>query len=232
MNKNLLIAILGISVIVLVGNLFQNWFTLDRNERVAKETVKANPVPPPLDKKTNPIDSTTIGTFAEKKGEIINNYVTNEYMVYVQDTLTPAYKIKTEQIQELTRAKMVLEGQLKATKIELDENKKARVYYENKYIQIVSNESDTTVDYRYNAIVDIVNYNERKWWLGKEKSFIGISSPDKNLKINGVEHFKKQIEIKNKPWGLGAQLGYYYAPAANQFYPAFGIGISYNFLRF
>ncbi|WP_411898600.1 hypothetical protein [Elizabethkingia bruuniana] len=232
MNKNLLIAILGISVIVLVGNLFQNWFTLDRNERVARESVNANPVPPPLDKKRNPIDSTTIGTFSEKKGEIINNYVTKEYMVYVQDTLTPAYNIKTEQIQELTRAKMVLEGQLKATKIELDENKKARIYYENKYIQIVSNEADSTLDYRYNAIVDIVNYNERKWWLGKEKSFIGISSPDKNLKINGVEHFKKQIEIKNKPWGLGAQLGYYYAPAANQFYPAFGIGISYNFLRF
>lgn len=232
MNKNLLIAILGISVIVLIGNLFQNWFTLDRNERVAKESVNANPVPPSLDKKTNPIDSTTMGTFSEKKGEIINNYVTKEYMVYVQDTLTPAYKIKTEQIQELTRAKMVLEGQLKATKIELDENKKARIYYENKYIQIVSNESDSTVNYRYNAIVDIVNYNERKWWFGKEKSFIGISSPDKNLKINGVEHFKKQIEIKNKPWGFGAQLGYYYAPAADQFYPAFGIGISYNFLRF
>ncbi|MDV3669187.1 hypothetical protein CMU39_14270 [Elizabethkingia anophelis] len=232
MNKNLLIAILGISVIVLVGNLFQNWFTLDKDERIGKETVNANPIPPPLGKKINPIDSTTMGTFSEKKGEIINNYVTKEYMVYVQDTLTPAYKIKTEQIQELTRAKMVLEGQLKATKIELDENKKARIYYENKYIQIVSNEADSTVDYRYNAIVDIVNYNERKWWLGKEKSFIGISSPDKNLKINGVEHFKKQIEIKNRPWGLGAQLGYYYAPASNQFYPAFGIGISYNFLRF
>ncbi|MDV3685265.1 hypothetical protein CMU45_02585 [Elizabethkingia anophelis] len=232
MKKNLLIAILGISVIVLIANLFQGWFTLDKNERIAKETLKPDQSPPPVDKISNPIDSTTAGKFEEKKGEIINNYVTNKYMTYVQDTLTPAYKIKTEQIQELTRAKMVLEGQLKAAKVEIDDNKKARTYYENKYIQIVSNEADSTINYRYNAIVDIVKYNERKWLLGKDRTYIGISSPDKNLKINGVEHFRKQIDIKNKPWGLGAQLGYYYVPASNQIYPAFGIGISYNFLRF
>ncbi|EPM1459851.1 hypothetical protein RG089_003046 [Elizabethkingia anophelis] len=232
MKKNLLIAILGISVIVLIANLFQGWFTLDKNERIAKETLKPDQSPPPVDKIPNPIDSTTAGKFEEKKGEIINNYVTNKYMTYVQDTLTPAYKIKTEQIQELTRAKLVLEGQLKAAKVEIDENKKARTYYENKYIQIVSNEADSTINYRYNAIVDIVKYNERKWFLGKERTYIGISSPDKNLKINGVEHFRKQIDTKSKPWGLGAQLGYYYVPTSNKIYPAFGIGISYNFLRF
>ncbi|MEN5130479.1 hypothetical protein [Elizabethkingia anophelis] len=232
MKKNFLIAILGISVIILVANLFRGWFTLDKNERIANESLQPKRDTIRLIKYINKKDSTTIGKFEEKKGEIINNYVSNKYMTYVQDTLAPAYNIQKEQINELTRANMLLEGKLKAARIEVDVNKKARIYYENKYIQIVSNEADSTVDYRYNAIVDIVNYNERKWWLGKEKSFIGISSPDKNLKINGVEHFKKQIDIKNKPWGLGAQLGYYYAPAANQFYPAFGIGISYNFLKF
>ncbi len=231
MKKNAFIAILVLAVIGLTANLFTGWFTLNENERAGKES-KAQPRDTVyLTKYISRIDSTTHGKFEQKEGEVIQNNITKNYMTYVSDTLAPALNIAQDKIDELTRAKFTLEGQLKATKIELDVNKKARIFYENKYLQIVSNTADSTVDYKYNAIVDVAKYTDRKWLFGKEKTYIDISSPDKNMKINGVEHFKKRIDVKPKRFGLGIQAGYYYVPAANQFYPGFGLGVSYNFLR-
>lgn len=230
MKKNAFIAILVLAVIGLTANLFTGWFTLNKNERIAKET-KSSHDTVFLTKYISRKDSTTHGKFEQKEGEIIKNYVTKNYMTYVSDTLAPALNIALDKVDELTRAKFTLEGQLKATKTELDATKKARVYYENKYLQIVSNVADSTLDYKYNAVVDIVKFQDRKWLFGKEKTYIDISSPDKNMKINGVEHFKKNIEVKPKRFGFGIQAGYYYVPSVGQFYPGFGLGISYNFLR-
>ncbi len=227
MKKNAFIAILVLAVIVLVANLFRGWFTLSKNDRIVSESrVKHDTVF--VDKWLNPKDSTTHGTFKEKDGEVIENHITKNYITYVQDTLAPALNIATEKIDELTRAKFLLEGQLKASKIQRE---KDRIYFENKYLKIVSNTNDSTLDYKYDAIVDIVKYSERKWLLGKEDTYIDISSPDKNMKINGVENFKKKIDVRPKKIGFGIQAGYYYVPGTNQFYPGFGIGISYNLIR-
>ncbi len=227
MKKNAFIAILVLAVIVLAANLFTGWFTLSKNDRIVEDS-KHKKDSIALYTWMNRIDSTLHGKFEEKEGELIQNHVTKNYNTYVQDTLAPALNIATEKIDELTRAKFILEGQLKASK---DQREKDRIYYENKYMQIVSNTDDSTVNYKYNAIVDVVKYNERKWILGSEKTYIDISSPDKNMKINGVEHFKKRIEVKPKKIGFGIQAGYYYVPGTNQFYPGFGLGISYNLIR-
>lgn len=231
MKKNALIAVLGLIAIISVINLFTGWFTLSKKERIAEEALSQKKDTVDLTKYLNKIDSTIHGKFEQKEGEIVNNYVTKKYITYVQDTLAPALNIATSKIDELTRAKFLLEGQLKATKVELDVNKKAKVFYESKYMQIVSNVADSTIDYKYNAVVDVVKYKDRKWLLGKENTYIDISSPDKNMKINGVEHFKKRIDVKPKRFGFGIQAGYYYVPSANQFYPGFGVGISYNLIR-
>lgn len=229
MKKNAFIAILVLAVIGLTANLFTGWFTLNKDERIAKESKDPARDTIYLTKYVNRKDSTTHGKFEQKEGEIIKNYVTKNYMTYVSDTLAPALNIALEKVDELTRAKFTLEGKLKASETQRE---KDRVFYQNKYMQIVSNSSDSTVNYKYDAIVDVVKYSDRKWLLGKENTYIDISSPDKNMKINGVEHFKKKIDMKPKRVGLGIQAGYYYVPSANQFYPGFGLGISYNFLRF
>lgn len=231
MKKNIILTLVSLLCIILIANLLGGWFTLNKNDRIAAESGKIVPDSIDLKKNINPVDSTTHGNFTEKEGEIINNYVTKEYVTYVSDTLAPALNIAKEQIDELTRAKFTLEGQLKAARTEIDINKKARVFYESKYLQVVSNVQDSTIDYKYNALIDVVKYKDRKWLFGKENTYIDISSPDKNMKINGVEHFKKRIDVKPKKFGLGVQAGYYYVPAANQFYPGLGVGLSYNFLR-
>lgn len=227
MKKNAFLAILVLAVIGLTANLFR-WFTLNSNERAGRESKEPLRDTIYLTKYVNPKDSTTHGKFVEKEGEIIQNNITKNYMTYVSDTLAPALNIAQEKIDELTRAKFTLEGQLKASKIQRE---KDRIYYQNKYLQIVSNTADSTIDYKYDAVVDVVKYSDRKWLFGKENTYIDISSPDKNMKINGVEHFKKRIDVKPKRFGLGIQAGYYYVPASNQFYPGFGVGVSYNFIR-
>ncbi|QWT88102.1 hypothetical protein KBP46_09870 [Chryseobacterium sp. PCH239] len=194
MKKNAFIAILVLAVIVLAANLFTGWFTLSKNDRIVEDS-KHKKDSIALYTWMNRVDSTLHGKFEEKEGELIQNHVTKNYNTYVQDTLAPALNIATEKIDELTRAKFILEGQLKASK---EQREKDRIYYENKYMQIVSNTADSTINYKYNAIVDVVKYNEKKWLLGPEKTYIDISSPDKNMKINGVEHFKKRIDIKPK----------------------------------
>jgi len=230
MKKNAFIAILVLAVIGLTANLFTGWFKPSKDERIVSDYKKKKDS---IDLRVwmNKVDSTLHGKFEEKEGEVIENHITKKYITYVSDTLAPALNIAQDKIDELTRAKFVLEGQLKATKTELDANKKARVFYENKYMQIVSNTADSTIDYKYNAIVDVVKYQDRKWLFGKEKTYIDISSPDKNMKINGVEHFKKNIDVRPKRFGVGIQAGYYYIPGANQFYPGFGFGVSYNLIR-
>lgn len=230
MKKNIFLAAVSLLCIILIANTVGGWFTLSKNDRIAAESERKHDTIY-LPKWISTKDSTTHGTFQEKQGELITNHVTKNYVTYVQDTLAPALNIAQEKIDELTRAKFTLEGQLKAARTEVDVNKKARVFYENKYLQIVSNVSDSTVDYKYNAVVDVVKYKDRKWLLGKENTYIDISSPDKNMKINGVEHFKKRIDVQPKKFGLGIQAGYYYVPAANQFYPGFGVGVSYNLFR-
>ena len=231
MKKNLFIAIFAIVTIALIANIIGGWFTFSKNDRIAAESSRnQDTIYLPVWK--NPKDSTSHGTFKPVEGELVKNYITKNYMSYVSDTLAPALNIAQEKIDELTRANFNLDGQLKATKTELDVNKKARVFYESKYMQIVSNVQDSTIDYSYNAVVDVVKFKDKKWLLGKENTYIDISSPDKNMKINGVEHFKKKIEIKPKKLGFGLQAGYYYAPSTNKFYPALGVGISYNLIRF
>ncbi|MEN5308736.1 hypothetical protein ABE425_14565 [Chryseobacterium cucumeris] len=227
MKKNAFIAILVLAVIVLAANLFTGWFTLSKNDRIVEDS-KHKKDSIALYRWMNRVDSTLHGKFEENQGELIQNHITKNYNTYVQDTLAPALNIATEKIDELTRAKFILEGQLKASK---EQREKDRIYYENKYMQIVSNTADSTINYKYNAIVDVVKYNEKKWLLGPEKTYIDISSPDKNMKINGVEHFKKRIDIKPKKIGFGLQAGYYYIPGTNQFYPGFGVGVSYNLIR-
>lgn len=228
MKKNAFIAVLVLLVIVLTANIFKGWFTLSKNDRIAAESTKKDRDTIYLDRWISRKDSTTHATFKQKEGEKLENNVSPKTKSYVSDTLAPALNIATEKINELTRANLVLQGKIKANKVQMEKDK---IYYENKYLQIVSNASDSTIDYKYNAIVDIVNYNKKKWLLGSEDTYIDISSPDKNMKINGVEHFKKRIDMKPKKWGIGIQAGYYYVPGTNQFYPGFGIGISYNLIR-
>lgn len=161
--------------------------------------------------------------------------VTKEYETYVKDTLSKALDLAVDKINELTRVKAKLEGELQATKVELAENKAKRVYYEDKYLSIVTHEDSTglpkKLQYTYNAELNIAHYSKRKNFWNKERNYIDVSSPDKNFKINGLEHYQKQIYIRPKQVGIGFQFGYGLSQDF-KVQPYMGVGLSYNLIRF
>lgn len=158
-----------------------------------------------------------------------------EYEAYVKDTLAVALDIAVSKINELTRIKAKLEGELKATRVELAENKEKRVYYEDRYLSIVTQEDSTgspqKLNYAYNAELNIANFSQRKNFWNKERHYIDVSSPDKNFKIYGLEHYKKEIYIRPKSVGIGLQFGYGITDDF-RISPYMGVGVSYNLIRF
>ncbi|MDY6025962.1 DUF6808 domain-containing protein [Bergeyella zoohelcum] len=233
--------ILFISLLLCVGLTGYYYYNLSRKKETVNQSLKQN-----FQKKESVIykdkDSTThivqevVPMVVESKKEDITNIIENHsYSSYVKDTLAPALKIATEKIQELTRVKAKLEGELQATKVELAENKAKRVYYEDKYLSIVTHEDSTgspkKLQYTYNAELNITHYSKRKNFWNKERNYIDVSSPDKNFKINGLEHYQKQIYIRPKQVGIGFQFGYGLTQDF-KVQPYMGVGLSYNLIRF
>lgn len=180
-------------------------------------------------------DSTTHIQKEVIQSKEISNAISKEYHSYVSDTLAPALKIATERIDELIRIKAKLEGELKATKIELAENKSQRIYYENKYLSIITHTDSLgnpqDLKYTYNAEINVAHFSQRKNFWSKERNYIDVSSPDKNFKINGLENYKKEIYIRPKNVGLGVQLGYG-MDRNGDFLPYVGLGVSWNLIKF
>lgn len=230
-NKIIIISLIFV-IAVLVLNSFYNWVNLSPEEKMVKEY--NDPKNDTITLKYVTHDSTIV-KYLPNIGQIPANNITKNYTRYVYDTLAPALKIATQDIQELQQIRAQLEGTLKAKDAEIDRQKNKMVYYQDKYFS-AKTKTDTlgnsSLDYKYNAQIDIITERKKKHLFAKDVQEISITSPDKNLKINGVEHFKKDISIPPKRFGIGLQAGYYYVPEIGRAVPAVGFGLSYNPVKF
>lgn len=230
--KNKIIIILIFVIGALVLNSFFNWFTLSPEEKLANEI--NNPKTDTIRMEYVTHDSTVV-KYVPNIGQLAANNITKEYKTYVYDTLGPAFKIAKEDISELQQLRAKLEGTIKAQKAEIDKEKTRVVYYQDKFFS-AKTKTDTvgnsTLDYKYNAQIDLITETKKKNIFSKEIQQITASSPDKNLKINGVEHFKKEVAIPSKRFGIGLQAGYYFVPEIGRAVPAVGFGFSYNPVKF
>ena len=166
----------------------------------------------------------------------IDAAISKAHKTYVKDTLIKALNISVDKITELTQIKARLEGELKATKQELAQNKAKVTHYKDKYLEATTIEDSTgnTLKYAYNASLDVVQYEDRKNWFSQKKSYIDISSPDKNFKVNDMERYKKEIKIPNKRFGIGVNIGYGAYLQGKQVYLGTyaGVGLHYNLIKF
>lgn len=157
-----------------------------------------------------------------------------QYKGYVKDTLAKALDVAVEKIREITRIKAKLEGELHATKIELTKSQEQKVYYQNKYLSIItyadSLGNPQHLKYTYNAEINVAHFTERRGFWSKERYFIDVSSPDKNFKINGLEHYREPLYIRPKRVGVGFQVGYGLTQDF-KVQPYMGVGVSWNVIR-
>lgn len=179
-------------------------------------------------------DTIYVTRYELHSGQTLDSNITNNYNTYVTDTLAPALKIVVNKIDEQQRNIATLQGQVKAGETKVTVAKENETYYKDKYFSAITRTDtvgNSTMDYRYDAKLDITTERKSRF-LRDDVEIVHITSPDKNFRVNGVEHFKKESFVLPKNWGVGIQVGYYYIPATNTFLPAVRAGISYNLIKF
>lgn len=123
--------------------------------------------------------------------------LSKDYITYVNDTLVKAlnkglaYKVE---VQNLTKINAMLKDSLSKKNLVINSVNKDVITWKSKYIEIQSNLKDSTVKYTYNAQLDIIDYSKKESLFGSRKQYVSVSSPDKNLKINNLENYTKDIK--------------------------------------
>lgn len=239
-KKDLLIGALIIAVATLC-------FFLWRGQRETPESVLINEfkktnkkidginIPPSITYKGK--DSVVHLKTIEVRTEKLKDAISKEHYDFVKDTLSKSLDVSIDKITELSRINARLEGELKATKIALNDQKKKVTEYKDKYIKVTTTEDSigSSMTYLYDAKLDVVHYTKKNNWFGNRIEYIDISSPDKNFKVNGLENYKKEIKVSPNRFGIGFNAGYGFTLTSDnslRMSPYLGFGLSYNLIKF
>lgn len=75
------------------------------------------------------------------------------------------------------------------------------------------------------------DYKKRNSFLSPYTYYTDILSPDPRIAIGELQNLTIESH-KPTRWGIGLQSGYFYVPQQRKLMPAFGVGLSYNIIRF
>lgn len=190
MNKISSYIVVGL-LIVAIGAVLWLWF----NPKKETEYLTSN-TPPEIEYITKP-DGGSIAVIGKRIDIAPEKTLSEKYVSYVNDTLVPALdkglKYKA-QLTELTRINGVLKDSLSKKNVVLNTVKRDVIEWKTKYITIAANPIDSTVKYSYDAQIDIAEYERKESLFGSKKPYIAVTSPDKNLRINGMENYTKALK--------------------------------------
>lgn len=189
MNKILTYILVGLLIAAGLYILY-----LRANPEVETKYVTRN-TPPEIEYITKPSGG-VIAQIPVQYGSEPSQTLSEGYVKYVNDTLVPALdkglKYKA-QLTELTRINGLLKDSLSKKNVVLSTVKRDVIEWKTKYITIAANPKDSTVKYAYDAQIDVTEYERRESLFGAKKPYIAVTSPDKNLKINGMENYTKAL---------------------------------------
>lgn len=86
-------------------------------------------------------------------------------------------------------------------------------------------------DVNYKIVLIRHDYKKRKNFFSPYRNYTDILSPDKRILINNLQAITIE-QNKPKRFGVGLQVGYYFNPVTSKFNSSFGLGFSYNIIRF
>lgn len=164
------------------------------------------------------------------KSEVISGISLEEY-----NKLLERYNDKSIEFNEFTNTYSTLKDSLKIAKITIDElNNKVWSWETLKpsgsVISATMNEKDSVLHASVDVKLNVTDVVDKGGLFKKDKFYTDFYSPDQNIKINGVQNFRKEIVVKPKRLGFGIQAGY---GIMDNFKvgPYIGVGISYNLLN-
>lgn len=185
MKKNVAIIILGALLIFASYKYITQYFDYKKEKsnlakNVEKEVKKV-------------IFDTQNGGQAVKTEYIETKSPPEKIKVYI-DTISKNLNIKENQIIEQNRIIAELKGQL--SKKDIVSKTPEKIIYKTEYILVDINQKDSTVNYSYNAKIDLTKIEERDNIFKPKKIYTIASSPDPNFKINGLDSWKKEVVIR------------------------------------
>ncbi|MCK0201368.1 hypothetical protein [Ornithobacterium rhinotracheale] len=185
---------------------------------------------PFLIRKDNVVDTTKITIYERRQSRTITGSTIPQTYA---DSLAKALKIGTSEIERLTKVNAKLQGELSKKNITIENLKENEIRWKNRYIDVVTNLTDSTINYTYNADISVVDYQKREKWYKAKKHYTALTSSDPNFRINGVQRYEKLIEVKCPSVKFGVQSGYGAVYIDNNFRlaPYVGVGINFNLFR-
>lgn len=149
------------------------------------------------------------------------------------DSIAKALKIGTSEIERLTKVNAKLQGKLDNQNLVIEDLKANEIRWKNRYIDVVTNLTDSTINYTYNADISVIDYEKREKWYKAKKHYTALTSSDPNFRINGVQRYEKLIDVKCPSVKFGVQSGYGAVYIDNNFRlaPYVGVGINFNLFK-
>lgn len=151
------------------------------------------------------------------------------------EELLRRYNDKSIEFNSFTNISGVLSESLKIVKLDRDNLKNKVWEWENRkpsgsVIKATMNEKDSVLYTSVDVKLNVTDVKDKGGLFKKDKYYTDIYSPDQNIKINGVQNFRREITVKRKRLGLGFQAGYGFTSDLKAT-PYIGIGISYNLIN-
>lgn len=164
---------------------------------------------------------------ATNKSERISGISREQYF-----ELLSRYNIKKTEFEAFTNVNATLRDSLNVAMIKIDELNNKVWNWENKkpsgsVIKATMNEKDSVLHTSIDVKLNVTDVVEKGGLFKKDKIYTDFYSPDQNIKVNGVQNFRKEVIIKPKRLGIGLQAGY---GITGEFKttPYIGVGVSYN----
>ncbi|WP_333662292.1 DUF6808 domain-containing protein [Chishuiella changwenlii] len=145
------------------------------------------------------------------------------------DSLERALSISLNKINQVTKVNAELKARVQLKPVESTNN----LVYQDKWLKLQYNNDSNLVAVNYDVGLNVARYSDRRWFLGKQTNYVDVYSDDPRVTIKGLQTFTIQ-EKKQRPFGVGIQLGYGVIQQDNQLKttPYVGIGLNLNLFNF
>lgn len=164
------------------------------------------------------------------KSEQISGVSREEHLALIKK-----YNDKSIQFEAFTNVHATVKDSLKIALVKLDEANNKIWNWENKKpsgstIIATMSEKDSVLHTSVDVKLNVTDIKEKGGLFKKDRFYTDFYSPDQNIKINGVQNYRKEVIIKPKRVGLGLQVGY---GVMSDLKPSIyvGVGLSYNILN-
>lgn len=139
---------------------------------------------------------------------------------------------KSKKLQQASYLTATFEAKsLRATK-QLDSLKNQYFLYTDEFATATFRPDSLGGEFGINYKIKLARHDyTKKNFLSPPTYYTDILSPDKRITIDGLQSLSFS-NTKPTKYGVGLQIGYYYDPQKKKLIPAFGLGISYNLIRF